>query len=556
MAATAEPKFHTSGLVRLTRPQLVGTLTGLVLAMLLAALDQTIVGTAEPRIIASLSGFDRYPWVATAYMLASTIAVPIFAKLSDLYGRKWFILGGAAVFVVTSGLCGAAGDLNFIPLDGMNQLILFRGLQGIGAGIIIGLIFTIVGDIFAPAERGRYQGFFSGVWGLASIFGPTLGGWLTDHISWRATFYVNLPVGIIAIAAMYFQFPDIRPKGVRRRLDWAGTLTLIGFIGPLLLALTWVTEFGWTSMRVEATLAFATAMFAAFLYSETKAVEPLIPLTLFRNPIISVCSLCIFFLGMGLFGVIMYLPLFMQGVMHVSATKSGTLLTPMMLGVVTGSFLGGQLTYRLKGYKVPGIAGSALVALGMILFARMNGSTQQVDIIWGMIVAGLGTGLLLPVYTVAVQNVAPPAQMGAATATTAFFRSIGSTVGVAVFGSVLLTSYHRDFVSGIPPGTPPEALTLFSNPLLLVQMLPQLESVFSHIPNGLQLMRVLLDNVRESLIHGLHLIFLSSSILMLIAVVLNLFLKNVKLRSHHAPSPAESTQIAEEGAAAAFPSFE
>ncbi len=536
MTARAQPEFHTSGLVRLTRPQLVGTMTGLVLAMLLAALDQTIVGTAEPRIIASLSGFDRYPWVATAYMLTSTIAVPILAKLSDMFGRKWFVLGGAAVFVMTSGLCGAASDLNFIPLDGMNQLILFRGLQGIGAGIIIGLIFTIVGDIFAPAERGRYQGFFSGVWGLASIFGPTLGGWLTDHISWRATFYVNLPVGIIAIAAMYTQFPNIRPKGVRRRLDWAGVFTLIGCIGPLLLALTWVTDYGWASTRVELMLAIAAVMLAAFLYSETKAAEPLIPLSLFRNPIISVCSICIFILGMGLFGVIMYFPLFMQGVMHVSATQSGTLLTPLMLGVVTGSFLGGQLTYRLKGYKVPGIAGSCLLALGMILFARLDGSTQRVDIIWGMIVAGLGTGLLLPVYTVAVQNVAPPAQMGAATATTAFFRSIGSTVGVAVFGSVLLTSYHREFVSGIPQGTPPETLTLFSNPLLLVQKLPQLESVFSQFAGGLALMRVLLDNVRSSLIHGLHLIFLSSSILMLAAVMLNILLKDVQLRSrHHGP---------------------
>src|SRR6201990_2317587 len=201
---TEESHFHTSGIVRLTRPQLVGTMTGLVLAMFLAALDQTIVGTAEPRIIASLSGFNRYPWVATAYLLCSTISVPIFAKLSDIYGRKWFLLGGSIIFIVTSGLCGAAGNFAFLHIDGMNQLILFRGMQGIGAGMMMGLIFTIVGDIFSPAERGRYQGFFSGVWGLAAIFGPTLGGWLTDHISWRATFYVNLPVGIIAIAAIYF----------------------------------------------------------------------------------------------------------------------------------------------------------------------------------------------------------------------------------------------------------------------------------------------------------------------------------------------------------------
>src|SRR5689334_19194936 len=196
--------WRTSGLVQLTHPQMMGTLLGLMLSMLLAALDQTIVGTAEPRIIASLSGFDRYPWVSTAYLLCSTIAVPIFAKLSDIYGRKWFLLAGSAGFVVTSALCGAAGKFPAVGFDGMNQLILFRAMQGICGGMMTGLTFTIIGDIFSPAERGRYQGVFSGAWGIASIFGPTLGGWLTDQFSWRATFYVNLPVGMIAIVALYF----------------------------------------------------------------------------------------------------------------------------------------------------------------------------------------------------------------------------------------------------------------------------------------------------------------------------------------------------------------
>jgi EmrB/QacA subfamily drug resistance transporter len=536
-APAVEPKFHTSGLIRLTRPQMFATMTGLMLAVLLAALDQTIVGTAEPRIIAQLSGFDRYPWVSTTYLLTSTLAVPIFAKLSDMYGRKWFFLGGAVMFVLTSALCGAAGTLTFLPIDGMNQLIVFRGLQGIGAGMMMGLAFTIIGDVFSPAERGKYQGFFAAAWGLASIFGPTLGGWLTDHISWRAAFYVNMPVGLIAIAAIYFQFPELHPEGVQRRLDWAGVISLILSIVPLLLALTWVTDYGWASARVEALLAWSAVMLVVFLRAETRAIEPLIPLSLFRNPIISLCSICVFLLGMGMFGVIIYLPLFMQGVMGTSATQSGNLLTPLMMGAVAGSIITGQLNLRLGSYKLAAVAGSILVAMGMILFARMGGATQRIDVIVAMIVAGFGMGLLQPVYTVAVQNVAPRKYMGAATASTAFFRSIGSTMGVAIFGSVLLTGYHRDLLKGIPAGTPPGALKLFSNPLLLAQMRPRLDAAFGHSPDGPQVLKMLLANVRIGLLHGLQHIFLSSAVIMSLAVLLHLALRDVPLRRHHAPEP-------------------
>jgi len=536
MAAPAET-FQTSGIIRLTRPQLLGTMAGLLLSVLLAALDQTIVGTAEPRIIAQLSGFDRYPWVATAYLLTSTLAVPIFAKLSDMYGRKRFFLGGSAMFVLTSALCGAAGTLTFLPLDGMNQLIVFRGLQGVGAGMMMGLAFTIIGDVFSPIERGKYQGFFAAAWGLASIFGPTLGGYLTDHVSWRACFYVNLPVGAIATTAIYLEFPNLRPQFIRRELDWAGLLTLISFFAPLLLALTWVTDYGWSSPRVESLLALAVVMLAAFIFAETKAAEPLLPLTLFRDPVISMSSIAVFVLGMGMFGVIIYLPLFMQGVMGVSATQSGGLLTPLMMGSVAGSIITGQLNLRMASYKPSAVAGSMLVAAGMILFARMNGSTSHAEMLRNMIISGVGMGLLMPVYTVAVQNAAPRKHMGAATASTTFFRSIGSTLGVAIFGSVLLTNYHRDFARGIPAGTPPDALKVFSNPLLLVQLRPQLEVRFGQIPGGLHLLQSLFANVRTSLMHGLQLIFVSSAVIMCGSVVLNLLLKNVPLRRHHAPEP-------------------
>ena len=536
MAVTVETTYHTSGFVRLTRPQLVGTLSGLMLAFLLAALDQTIVGTAEPRIIAQLSGFDRYPWVATAYLLSSTICVPIFAKLSDIYGRKWFFLGGSALFVFASALCGASGKLTFLPIDGMNQLIVFRGIQGIGAGMMFGLVFTIIGDIFSPAERGRYVGFFSGVWGFASIFGPTLGGWLTDQLTWRAVFYVNLPVGIVATAAIYRYFPNFYPQSVRRRIDWTGIVTLTACLVPLLLAFTWVTDYGWGAPRVESLLAIAVAMLGVFLYVESRAAEPLIPLSMFKISVISVCSLAVFVLGMGMFGVIIYLPLFMQGVLGVSATRSGNLLTPMMMGAVVASILSGQFTSRLGRYKPLVVVGSVLVAIGMILFARMDGNTERWQVVVAMVIVGSGMGLMNPVYTLAVQNAAAREHMGAATASTQFFRSIGSTMGVAVFGSLLLTRYHRDFAAGVPPGTPSSALAPFSNPLMLAQIRPQLEAAFGRYPGGLQLLARLFANVRSSLVDGLQLIFLVGAVVMVGAVAVNAMLREIPLRGRKAGS--------------------
>jgi EmrB/QacA subfamily drug resistance transporter len=535
--AKADTDFLTSGLVRLTRPQLIWTMAGLMLSVLLAALDQTIVGTAEPRIIANLSGFTRYPWVATAYLLTSTLAVPIFAKLSDMYGRKWFFLGGSAGFVATSALCGASGTLKFLPIDGMNQLIIFRGLQGVGAGMMMGLAFTIIGDVFSPAERGKYQGFFAATWGMASIFGPTLGGWLTDYISWRSVFYVNLPVGVIAIAAIYAQFPAIHPQGVKRVMDWFGLFTLIGCLGPLLLALTWVNNYGWGAPRVEILLAVSAVMLVGFIYSETKAVEPMLPLSLFRNSVISMSSVAVFVLGMGMFGVIYYMPLFMQGVLGVTATRSGNLLTPMMMGTVAGSILTGQLNLRLASYKPSAVGGSLLATFGMILFARMGASTGPTAVLIAMIITGFGMGLLLPAYTVAVQNSAPARYMGAATASTTFFRSIGSTLGVALFGSVLLSNYHRDFAKGVPAGIPESALGAFSNPLLLAQQRPQLEATFARYSEGATILQSLFANVRTSLLHGIQLIFVASALIMGAGVVLNILLKDVKLRRSHAPEP-------------------
>ena len=540
--AVTEPVYVTSGLLRLTKPQLIGTMTGLLLAALLAAIDQTIVGTAEPRIIASLQGFDRYPWVATIYLLTSTVSVPIFASLSDRYGRKPFFMLGAFLFVVASALCGAAGDLTFLPIDGMGQLIIFRGLQGIGGGMVTGILFTIVGDIFSPIERGKYQGLFAALWGIASIFGPTLGGWLTDNWSWRACFYVNLPFGALAIAAIYFEFPNMKPRGSSRRLDWAGFATLIGAVVPLLLALTWATRYGWTSTRVVSLIVLSIVMLIALIYSESRAAEPIIPLVLFHDPVIGVCSAAAFVLGMGMFGTIIYLPLFMQGVLGVSATQSGNLLTPLLMGVVVSSIIGGQMISRTGEYKAQGVVGAVLIAIGMIMFARMDAETARLYVAAAMVVAGFGMGLLQPVYTLAVQNVAPRESMGAATSSTIFFRSIGSTVGVAAFGSVMLTQYRDEFTRSIPAGVPQAALPYFENPLLLVQVRPQLEQMFGRAPGGLQLLQTLMDGVKAALMHGLQEIFFWSAAIMTASIVLHLFLRRVPLRARAAAdTPAASS---------------
>lgn len=530
-----------SGFHALTRRQLIGTIVGLQLTLLLAALDQTIVGTAMPRIIAQLSGFDRYAWVTTAYLLTSTAAVPIFGKLSDIYGRKWIFLGGSVLFVIASILCGAAGDLP-LPGDGMNQLIAFRGLQGLAGGIIMGLTFTIIGDIFPPAERGKYQGLFTAVWGLASVFGPTLGGWITDNLSWRWVFYVNVPVGAAAIAVVYFAFPYFQPEGVRRRIDYAGVVTLVACLVPLLLALTWVTNYGWTSARVLSLLALAAVMLVAFIAYESRAAEPILPLNLFQSRIVVIASIGVFLTGLAMFGSILFIPLFIQGVIGVSATQSGSLLTPMMLMMMLSSVVSGQLISRSGRYKIIALTGLAIMLLGMILLAGMGVGTTRLAVVRNMMIVGIGLGLVMPLYTLVVQNAVPQRMIGVATASTQFFRSIGGTVGAAIFGSIMLSRYTARFDQGVPPNTPPQLLAPFHNPLQLTQILPSLQERFASLPNGQQLLQTLLGNVRTALADGISSVFQIGAVVVAIAFVTNFFLQEIALRRGHDEQPGRDQQ--------------
>ena len=446
-----------SGFHALTRPQLIGTIAGLMLTLLLAALDQTIVGTAMPRIIAQLNGFERYAWVTTTYLLTSTIAVPIVGKLSDLYGRKWFLLGGAVIFVAASALCGAAGDLP-LPLDGMNQLILFRGLQGIGAGMITGIVFT-VDRRHLPAGRARQDpGRFSRVFGLSSVFGPALGGWITDNLGWRWVFYVNLPVGIVAIGVLCFVFPYFKPEGGERVIDWAG----VGDADRLPRPAAPRADLG---RRVRLDLAAGPGpagargvMLGAFLFFESRAEEPILSLSLFKNRTFSISAVALFMTGMGMFGAILFIPLFMQGVIGVSATQSGSLLTPLMLTLIVGSIISGQLVSRTGRYKYQAITGLAIMTGGLLLLAGMHSDTTQAIVVRNMVVFGLGLGLTMPIYTLIVQNAVERRVLGAATAATQFFRQIGGTVGTAIFTSIMLSRFSSHFDANVPAGVPAQVV--------------------------------------------------------------------------------------------------
>lgn len=431
--------------VRLRGFALASVLIALMLTLLLAALDQTIVSTALPTILTDLNGFDRYTWVVTAYLISSTLVIPVVGKLSDQFGRKWFIVAGVIIFLVGSALSGASQT--------MNQLIAFRALQGLGAGALLSLVFTSVGDIFTPAERARWQGLFVGVFGLASVIGPSLGGWITDYSSWRWVFYVNLPVGVIALFFLLFYLPSsisVRSTAYTgwaavRRIDFAGALTAAGATVTLLLGLTWGGQtYPWGSWQVVGALVAAGVLFATFAIVEIYAAEPILPLDLFRNPIFAAGSLMSLLVGMALFAVVIYLPLFIQGVLGQSAANSGTVITPLTLSLVVAAIAGGQLVSRVGRYQWLAVLGGVVLLIGIFLLSRMGVSTPLLTVTLFMVVVGLGLGLLQPVLTLAVQNALPRSRLGVGTGAVTYLRSLGSTLGTAIVGSVVSNTITGD----------------------------------------------------------------------------------------------------------------
>jgi len=517
--------------------RLVPVLVALLLGMLLAALDQTVVGTAMPHVIAELGG-QNISWVYTAYLLASTVGVPIYGKLSDIYGRRIFFLGGMVVFLLGSALSGTS--------QSMTQLIIYRGIQGLGAGALMPIAQAIIGDIFPPAERGKWQGLFIGVFGLATILGPVLGGWITDNWGWRWVFYVNMPVGAAAFVAGLLTLPGI----VRRRLhriDYLGSIALVLWAVPLLLALSLGGgEYDWGSWQIISLFAVAAVMVVVFFVVELRAGEPIISPRLFGNSIFSVSVLSMFLLSAGMFGAILYLPYFVQDVLGQSATNSGVVLTPMMLGFIASSLVGGQLLSRTGRYKILALAGFAVAAVGMFLLSRMTIDTTNGELVRNMVVTGLGIGVMISLFTIVVQNAFPRSKLGEVTATLTFFRSMGGTIGLAVLGTVLTNAFSSNLTANTPaalrPFVPAGGLSSIGqaqdNSAALQARLAQLG------PQGAALFQQLMHAVKVSLASAISEVFVIGTVMMVVAFVATLFLREIPLRKAHTPAEGD-VQVAE-----------
>jgi EmrB/QacA subfamily drug resistance transporter len=422
--------------------------SGLMVTLLLAALDQTIVATALPRVVSDLGGITQYSWVFTAYMLGSTVTVPLYGKLGDVHGRKPLFIVAIVVFLVGSALCGLAQN--------MWELVVFRAVQGIGAGGLFPLTLAMVGMIIPPRDRGRYQGLIGSVFAAASIIGPLVGGFIVDNASWRWIFFVNLPVGIVALVVIVVTMPR-RPYKQEHSIDWLGAALLAAGTTALLLGLVWGgRDYPWGSGEVVGALAAAAALLVAFAFVERWVPEPILPFDLLRNRTVSASVACMALVGAAMFGTISFVPLFVQGVIGTSATSSGVVLTPLLLGAVTTSFVSGQLVSRTGRYRPNTLIGPLLLCAAELLLWRMDVNTTNREAARYMVIAGVGLGMMMQIFVLSVQNSVPRRAMGTATALTQFSRSIGATLGVTLMG-VLVNQ-------GLPPGVRAEGTPIHRLP--------------------------------------------------------------------------------------------
>nr|WP_221320555.1 MDR family MFS transporter [Actinoplanes sp. L3-i22] len=494
--------------------EIMVTMSGLVIAMLLAQLDNMIVAPALPTIVGDLGGLEHLSWVTTGYILATTIATPIWGKLGDLFGRRITFVAAVALFLVGSVLCGMAHN--------MAELVGFRGVQGLGAGGLIVGVLSIIGEMIPPRDRSKYQGVMMAVMPVAMIGGPLIGGFITDHLSWRWAFYVNLPLGIVALVVSWITLARL-PKGKgAARIDWVGTVLLAVWITSLVLITTWGgTQYDWTSPQILGLIALTLAGLAAFIAVENRVAEPIMPLRVFRNRNFVLAGGIAFISGFALFGAIGYLPQYQQFVQGSSATNSGLLLMPMMAAVMVVSILVGNVISRTGRYRIFPIIGSALVVAGMFLFSTVDLHTSKTVTALYMVVLGAGMGGIMQTSTLIAQNSLEMRDMGAGTGVSTFLRNMGSSLGVSILGAIYAHHLTSSLTSagGAAAGHEISSMT----PAALRAMPEAARTLF-----------------QNAVTDGIGALFIWGSAVAVIGVVVALFVRHVPLRGSKPTTPTQA----------------
>ncbi len=493
---------------------------GLALGMLLSSLDQTVVGTSLPRIVAVLGGMDLFSWLFTAYMLAQTITIPIAGKMSDRFGRRPIFLIGMGVFMTGSLVAGFSTS--------MEMLIACRFIQGLGGGALIPVAMATVADLYAPQDRGRIQGILGAVFALSTVIGPFIGGFIVDNWDWDWVFWVNLPVGILAVLVASFKFPQ--HKSVQNTpIDYPGMLTLVGALAPALLVMTWGGDtYAWNSPEIMGMSALSVVMLVAFVIVERRAADPLLPLYLFREPIFTLGSAGLLIMSLGMFGVMAFLPLFLQAVMGFSATNSGVLTIPLMIGTMITSITSG-FALRYTGYKIWLLIGPPMAAFGMYMISTLHAASSATDAIIYMIIIGAGLGAVMSNYIVAAQNVMPKKDMGVVTSSMSLFRSIGGTMGIAILGAIMNSRMIREIATNVPPSAAALLPTTDAN---------SLGNLLLNAEASAAIPQAILDSIQLSLSNSITYVFFIGSLIVLSALVISALIRSVPLKSaqeYHRP---------------------
>jgi EmrB/QacA subfamily drug resistance transporter len=517
--STKTPASAMAGEPSFGHREVLGILTGLLLGMFLAALDQTIISTALPTIAHELEDAKHLSWIIAAYLLTSTASTPIYGKLSDLYGRRALFRVAIALFVAASILCALA--------QSMTQLILARALQGLGGGGLITLAQAVIADVISPRERGRYQGYVSGVWAVASVSGPVLGGFFAEYVSWRWVFWINLPLGLAALAIAHVSLRRLPQHRVRRPIDYVGAILLISAVSALLLVTSWGgVAMPWSSPAILGLTLIGVVLVVLFVLQELRAPEPIIPARLFADRVVRIANIASFITAMTMFGAIVFLPVFLQLVMGISASRSGMLIIPLMGGTVIGAYGAGQVMRGTGRYKLLPLTGLAIVSAAFLLLSTATATTPSALAILYMGMAGVGFGLVMPSMLLSVQNAAQSRDIGTATSSIAFFRSLGASFGVAALWTVLLIAFAR----ALPPGSGIGPDVLRGGP-----------EAFGTIPPELR------DLMGEALTSAFQVMFLVSAALAVTAFLVTLRLEDRPLRASPAQADATSSRRALSG---------